>query len=70
MGLYVDMREGNTPRLWACIEVMLCRGVTLGIPLMTRCVAIHGAERVRLGLWLSSVLTGDAEGSGLCFWGA
>lgn len=33
-----------------------------------RCVAIHGAERVRLGLGLSSVLTGDAEGSRVAFW--
>jgi len=49
MGLYVSMREVNTLRLRACIEVVLCRGVSFGIPLLTRCVAIHGAERMWLG---------------------
>jgi hypothetical protein len=61
--------ESNTPRLRACIEVMLCRGESFGIPLLMRCVAICYAERLRLGLGLSSVLTGDAEGSRPCFWG-
>lgn len=70
MGLYVDMRESNTPRLRACFEVMLCRDERLGIPLLMRAVAICYAERLRLGLGLSSVLTGDAEGSRACFWGA
>ena len=45
MGLYVDMRESNTLRSRACIEVMLCRGESFGIPLLMRCVAIYGAER-------------------------
>jgi hypothetical protein len=70
MGLYVTMEEVNTLRLRACIEVVLCRCESFGIPLMMRCVAIHGAERETLGLWLSSVLTGDAEGSRVAFWGA
>lgn len=55
--------ESNTPRLRACIEVMLCRGESFGIPLLMRCVAICYAERLRLRLGLFSVLTGDAEGS-------
>jgi hypothetical protein len=49
MRLYVGMRESDTLRLRACIEVMLCRGESFGIPLLMRCVAIHGAERERLG---------------------
>ncbi len=43
MGLYVTMEGVKTLHLRACIEVMLCRGELLGIPLLTRCVAIHGA---------------------------
>ena len=53
MGLYVDMGASNTPRLRACIEVMLCRGERLGIPLLMRCVAICYAERLWLGLGFS-----------------
>lgn len=53
MGLYVGMGGTNTPRLWACIKVMLCRGERLGIPLLMRAVAIHGAERLGLGLGFS-----------------
>lgn len=40
--------EGETSRLRACFAVMLCRGERLGIPLLTRCVAICYTE----GLWL------------------
>ena len=61
--------ESNTLRSRACIEVMLCRGESFGIPLLMRCVAIRCAERETLGLGLFSVLTGDAEGSRPCFWG-
>jgi hypothetical protein len=47
--------EVNTLRLWPRLEVMLCRGELLGIPLMTRCAAICYTERVwlRLRLFLS-----------------
>jgi hypothetical protein len=62
--------EVNTLRSRACIEVMLCRGETLGIPLMMRCVAICYAERGVLDHGLFSVLTGGAEGSRVAFWDA
>jgi hypothetical protein len=68
MGLYVTMEGVNTLRLWSRYAVMLCRGESFGIPLMTRCVAIHGAERVWLVHGCFSVLTGVTEGSRVAFW--
>jgi len=70
MGLYVTMEGVNTLRLRACIEVMLCRGVSFGIPLLTRCVVITCAVRVWLVHGCFSVLTGVTEGSRVAFWGA
>ena len=61
--------ESNTPRLRACIEVMLYRGESFGITLLMRCVAICYAERDRLRLGVFSVLTGDAGGLRVAFWG-
>jgi hypothetical protein len=65
----VTIGEVNTLRLWSRLEVMLCRGESFGIPLMTRCVVITCAVRVWLGLRLFSVLTRLTEGLGVCFWG-
>jgi hypothetical protein len=51
------------------LEVMLYRGDSFGIPLLTRCVAIRCAERVWLVHGCFSVLTGVTEGSRAYFWG-
>ena len=61
MGLYVTMEEVNTLRLWPRYAVMLCLGELLGIPLLTRCVAIRYAERMWLDHSVLLVLTRCSE---------
>jgi hypothetical protein len=61
MGLYVTMEGVNTLHLRACIAVMLCRGESFGIPLLTRCVAIRCAERMWLDHSVLLVLTRCSE---------
>lgn len=53
MRWYMTIGEVNTLRLWSRYAVMLCRGESFGIPLLTRCVAIRCAERMWLGLGFS-----------------
>lgn len=66
---YMTIGGGENVRLWSRLAVMLYRGETLGIPLLTRCVAICYAVRVWLRLRLFSVLTRLTEGSRAYFWG-
>lgn len=61
--------ESNTPRLRACIEVMLCRGEVLRDPTIDAVCSGLLCREVEAWLGLSSVLTGDAEGSRVAFWG-
>jgi hypothetical protein len=67
MRWYVTIGEVNTLRLWSRYAVMLCLGELLGIPLMTRCVAIRCAERMWLGLGFSQCWRGVQSDEGLYF---
>jgi hypothetical protein len=68
-GWYMTIGGGENVRLWSRYAVMLCRGKMLGNTGGTRCVAIRCRERGLLGHRLSSVLTGDAGGLRVAFWG-